>query len=178
MSNTKRRKAPAGFLMLVKLLKRWVIINRVKSLVWRRCHFKTCLLNFFLPKKPTNSFTILDFFFNSFDLSFCILLLVQTFLEAKAQFSLPRSNSFAVYWLRSGSTTGSFSRRARTGSIVRLKAALLSCKLVKQVSQQCAGVVPKSFHLDHRWLHLNGNNLFYYFDGDTRGDWHMWDSPC
>ena len=32
-----------------------------------------------------------------------------------------------------------------TGSIVRQKAGSLSCKLVKQVSQQCAGVVPPSF---------------------------------
>ena len=34
-----------------------------------------------------------------------------------------------------------------TGSIVRQKAGSLSCKLVKQVSQQCAGVVPTSFAL-------------------------------
>ena len=61
---------------------------------------------------------------------------------------------------------------------MRQKAGSLSCKLVKQVSLQDAGVVPKSFHLDDRGPHLNGNNLYYYFDGDTRGDCPMWDSLC
>ena len=61
---------------------------------------------------------------------------------------------------------------------MRQKAGSLSCKLVKQVSLQDARVVPKSFHLDDRGPHLNGNNLYYYFDGDPRGDWPMWDSLC
>ena len=61
---------------------------------------------------------------------------------------------------------------------MRQKAGSLSCKLVKQVSQQYAGVVPKSFHLDHRGHHLNDNNLYYYFDGDTTGDRLLWDSLC
>ena len=64
-----------------------------------------------------------------------------------------------------------------TGSIVRLKAGSLSCKLVKQVSQQCAGVVPKSFHLYPCGPHLNGNNLYYYFDGSTKREWPTHD-PC
>ena len=64
-----------------------------------------------------------------------------------------------------------------SGSIVRQKAGSLSCKLVKQISQQCAGVVPKSFNLHHRGPHLNDNNLYYYFDSDTRGEWPTHD-PC
>ena len=64
-----------------------------------------------------------------------------------------------------------------TGSIVRQKAGSLSCKLVKQVSQQCAGVVPTSFHLYPCGPHLNGKNLYYYFDGSTKREWPTND-PC
>ena len=185
------------------------IISRVKSLAWRRCHFKTCLLNFFCPKNLPIPL-LYWFFFYSFDLSFCILLLVETFLEAKAQFSPPRSHSFADHlteiWIRYYGIVSPTQRDplwnhglyfvatirnqtliksninnwivCKEGTIVRQKAGSPSCKMVKQVSQQCPGVVLKSFHLDHRGPHLNGNNLYCYFDGDTRGDWPMWDSLC
>lgn len=52
---------------------------------------------------PQNLIYWIVFSFYSLDLSFCILLLVQIFLQrAKVQFSSPRSHSFADYWLRSG----------------------------------------------------------------------------
>ena len=54
-----------------------------------------------------------------------------------------------------------------TGSIVRQKAGSLSCKLVKQVSQQCAGVVPTSFALRSYGPYLSSTSLYYYFDGHT-----------
>ena len=152
------------------------ITNRVKSLAWRRCHFKTCLLNFFLPKKPTNSFTILDFFLFLWSFFLYFTTGSDLFRGQGTVFSTQISlvcSLLTEIWINNWIVF-----KESTGSIVRLKAGSLSCKLVKQVSQQCAGVVPKSFHLDHRGLHRNGNNLCYSFDGDTRGDWPMWDSLC
>ena len=64
-----------------------------------------------------------------------------------------------------------------SGSIVRLKAGSLSCKLVKQVSQQCAGVVPKSLDLFWEGPVLRSDGLYYFFDGDTGGGWPVHD-PC
>ena len=64
-----------------------------------------------------------------------------------------------------------------TGSIVRQKAGSLSCKLVKQVSQQCAGVVPTSFGLDSYGHYLSSTTLYYYFDGKTSDGWPTHD-PC
>ena len=64
-----------------------------------------------------------------------------------------------------------------TGSLVQQKAGSITCKLVKQVSKQCAGVVPKSYKnyggpsLDVRGPH------YYYFDSDTSGSWPTHD-PC
>ena len=62
-----------------------------------------------------------------------------------------------------------------TGSIVRQKAGSVSCKLVKQVSQQCAGVVPNSLSVDT--TRLSSSSLYYYFDSDTGGSWPTHD-PC
>ena len=64
-----------------------------------------------------------------------------------------------------------------TGSIVRQKAGSLSCKLVKQVSQQCAGVVPTSLVLNSHGPYLTSTDLYYYFDGYTSGSWPTHD-PC
>ena len=64
-----------------------------------------------------------------------------------------------------------------SGSIVRQKAGSLSCKLVKQVSQQCAGVVPTSLVLLSNGPHLSSTSLYYYFDGSTSGSWPTHD-PC
>jgi len=52
-----------------------------------------------------------------------------------------------------------------TGSIVREKAGSIKCKLVKQVSQQCAGVVPKSLAMDGYGPVLRSTSTYYYFDG-------------
>ena len=64
-----------------------------------------------------------------------------------------------------------------TGSIVRQKAGSLSCKLVKQVSQQCAGVVPTSFVLHTYGPYLSSTSLYYYFDGHTSSNSPTHD-PC
>ena len=64
-----------------------------------------------------------------------------------------------------------------SGSIVRLRAGSLSCKLVKQVSQKCGGVVPKSFHFNSYGPYLNSGSTYYYFDGYTGGGWPVHD-PC
>ena len=64
-----------------------------------------------------------------------------------------------------------------TGSIVRQKAGLISCKLVKQVSQQCPGVVPNSITLGSNGPYLSSSSLYYYFDANTGGSWPTHD-PC
>ena len=64
-----------------------------------------------------------------------------------------------------------------TGSIVRQKAGSLSCKLVKQVSKQCAGVVPNSLVLHDYGPKLERTSNYYYFDGNTSGNWPTHD-PC
>ena len=64
-----------------------------------------------------------------------------------------------------------------SGSIVRLSAGSLSCKLVKQVSQQCGGVVPKSFNFNSYGPYLTSGSTYYYFDGYTGGGWPVHD-PC
>ena len=55
-----------------------------------------------------------------------------------------------------------------TGSIVRQKAGSITCKLVKQVSKQCAGVVPKSLNLSSDGPYLSSSSLYYFFDANTR----------
>ena len=64
-----------------------------------------------------------------------------------------------------------------TGSIVRQKDGSLSCKLVKQVSQKCAGIVPTSLAFHSRGPYLSSSNLYYFFDGDAGNDWPVHD-PC
>ena len=64
-----------------------------------------------------------------------------------------------------------------TGSLVQQKTGSVTCKLVKQVSKQCAGVVPKSFLLDSSGPYLTSSNTHYYFDGSTTGGWPTHD-PC
>ena len=56
-----------------------------------------------------------------------------------------------------------------SGSIVRQKVGSLNCKLVKQVSKQCAGVVPKSFMLHKVGPYLSSSSAYYFFDGNTKG---------
>ena len=64
-----------------------------------------------------------------------------------------------------------------TGSIVRQKAGLTSCKLVKLVSQQCAGVVPNSITLHSYGPYLSSSSLYYFFDAYTGGGYPTHD-PC
>ena len=65
-----------------------------------------------------------------------------------------------------------------SGSIVRQRAGSLSCKLVKQVSQMCAGVVPTSLVLHSYGPYLASSGfVYYFFDGYTGGDWPGHD-PC
>ena len=64
-----------------------------------------------------------------------------------------------------------------SGSLVMQKSGSLSCKLVKQVSKQCAGVVPKSITIHHRGPYLSISGIYYHFDGHTKGSWPTHD-PC
>ncbi|XP_068692110.1 uncharacterized protein [Montipora foliosa] len=64
-----------------------------------------------------------------------------------------------------------------SGSIVMEKGGSVNCKLVKQVSQQCAGVVPNLFRLHSHGPYLASSGAYYYFDSNTRGDWPTHD-PC
>ena len=60
---------------------------------------------------------------------------------------------------------------------MRQKAGSLSCKLVKQVSEQCAGVVPTSLVLHSYGPYLSSTDLYYYFDGHTSSNSPTHD-PC
>ena len=64
-----------------------------------------------------------------------------------------------------------------SGSLVMQKSGSLSCKLVKQVSKQCAGVVPKSITMHSHGPYLSSANTYYYFDGSTGGGCPTHD-PC
>ena len=64
-----------------------------------------------------------------------------------------------------------------TGSLVQQKAGSISCKLVEQVSKQCAGVLPTSLTLHNRGLYISASSMYYYFEGSTNHDWPPHD-PC
>ena len=64
-----------------------------------------------------------------------------------------------------------------TGSLVQQKAGSITCKLVKQVSKQCAGVLPTSLNLNSNGLYISASSLYYYFDGSTSGSAPIHD-PC
>ena len=65
-----------------------------------------------------------------------------------------------------------------TGSIVRQKAGSINCKLVKQVSKQCAGGVPKSLVMHNNGPYLSSSSGHYYFFDASRGaNWPTHD-PC
>ena len=67
--------------------------------------------------------------------------------------------------------------REGSGSFVSQKTGSLSCKLVKRVSKQCAGVMPKTITMDSHGPRLSSSSLYYYFDGNTSGNWPTHD-PC
>ena len=64
-----------------------------------------------------------------------------------------------------------------TGSFVQHKPGSITCKLVKQVSKYCAGVVPTSFKTHSSGPVLEATSFYYFFDGHTRGFWPTHD-PC
>ena len=66
-----------------------------------------------------------------------------------------------------------------SGSIVRQGAGSLSCKLVKQVSTKCSGVLPKSLsvHDDDGPYLGTPSGIYYFFEGNTRSEWPIHD-PC
>ena len=64
-----------------------------------------------------------------------------------------------------------------TGSLVQQKAGSITCKMVKQVSKQCAGVVPTSFGLSYNGPWLKAYSYYYYFEGSTSGNVPTHD-PC
>ena len=64
-----------------------------------------------------------------------------------------------------------------SGSFVSQKTGSLSCKLVKQVLKQCAGVVPKSITMNRYGPYLSSRALYYFFDGSTSSSSPTHD-PC
>ena len=64
-----------------------------------------------------------------------------------------------------------------TGSIVRQKAGSITCKLVKQVSGQCAGVLPRYLTTDSYGQKLSSDSNHYYFEGSTSSNYPTHD-PC
>ena len=64
-----------------------------------------------------------------------------------------------------------------TGSLVQQKAGSVICKLVKQISKQCTGVLPTSLIVNSYGMYISANDLYYYFDGNTGGHWPTHD-PC
>ena len=72
-------------------------------------------------------------------------------------------------------TTGSHARKA-LAAWYKKRRARFTCKLVKQVSKQCAGV-PNSFKLYVKGPSLDASSLYYYFDSHTSGSWPTHD-PC
>jgi len=67
--------------------------------------------------------------------------------------------------------------REGSGSLVQQKTGSITCKLVKQVSNQCAGVVPTSFRSLYTGPVLQASSYYYFFDGSTGGYWPTHD-PC
>ena len=66
------------------------------------------------------------------------------------------------------------------GSLVQEKAGSITCKLVKQVFKQCAGVVPTSFNPFAYGPYLsNGTygSFYYFFESNKYGYWPIHD-PC
>ena len=61
------------------------------------------------------------------------------------------------------------------------KEGSLSCKLVKQVSEQCDGVVPKFIAMLRQGPYLKSGagklDIYYFFDGSTSRNWPTHD-PC
>ena len=64
-----------------------------------------------------------------------------------------------------------------SGSLVQQKAGPITCKLVKQISKQCAGVVPNTFRLYNTGPDLSRSSHYYFFDGATNTNFPTHD-PC
>ncbi|XP_020600413.1 uncharacterized protein LOC110039625 [Orbicella faveolata] len=64
-----------------------------------------------------------------------------------------------------------------TGDLVQLKGGSITCRVVKQISKRCAGVVPNFVRLYSRGPSLSRGSHYYYFDGDTSNNWPTHD-PC
>ena len=64
-----------------------------------------------------------------------------------------------------------------TGSLVEQKAGSITCKLVKQLSKRCAGVVPYLLQPHFKGPALRATSFYYFFDGSTANYWPTHD-PC
>ena len=63
------------------------------------------------------------------------------------------------------------------GSIVTKKDGTISCQNVKNVATACGGRVPNRMKWYSAGPSLHTSSFYYYFDGDTRGNWPTHD-PC
>jgi len=64
-------------------------------------------------------------------------------------------------------------KEGHTGSFVQQKTGSITCKVVKQVSKQCADVVPKSLELHSQGPYLSSSSYYHYFDGSTSSSWPL-----
>ena len=64
-----------------------------------------------------------------------------------------------------------------TGSLVEQKAGSITCKLVKQLSTLCAGVVPNLLQPHFKGPALRATSFYYFFDGST-ADYYPTHDPC
>ena len=68
--------------------------------------------------------------------------------------------------------------QTRGGSIVKKIGGSISCQNIKNVATACSGVVPNRMSWWHRrGPRLYASSLYYYFDGETHGNWPTHD-PC
>ena len=69
-----------------------------------------------------------------------------------------------------------------SGSLVMQKEGSLSCKLVKQVSEQCDGVVPNFIAMLSQGSYLKSDagylDVYYFFDGSTTSENWPTHDPC
>ena len=64
-----------------------------------------------------------------------------------------------------------------TGSLVQQTLGSITCKLVKQVSTLCAGVVPNFLEPHFKGPALRASSFYYFFDGST-ADYYPTHDPC
>jgi hypothetical protein len=63
------------------------------------------------------------------------------------------------------------------GSLVTKTQGSMSCQNIRNVATACTGVAPYRIYWYSRGPTLYASSYYYYFDGDTGGNWPVHD-PC